>query len=91
MKARKITPALAVLVGLVSAATLTHASASDGQTNPPMLVRPIYSPSPLARMSLLHRVQNQCIAHGQACVINGTPCCVSTDACKGAFPNTTCQ
>lgn len=41
--------------------------------------------------SALHLAQNQCIAHGQTCTVNGTPCCNSTDSCKGTFPNTTCQ
>ncbi|HUC60862.1 MAG TPA: hypothetical protein VMF53_02810 [Alphaproteobacteria bacterium] len=33
---------------------------------------------------------NDCIPSGQACVLNGTPCC-GTLTCKGNFPNTTCQ
>ena len=37
------------------------------------------------------RVAQSCIAHNQTCTINGTPCCNSTDSCKGTFPNTTCQ
>lgn len=37
------------------------------------------------------RVAQSCIEHGQTCTINGTPCCQSNDACKGTFPNTTCQ
>jgi hypothetical protein len=35
-------------------------------------------------------VAQSCIAQGQACVINGTPCC-GTATCQGKFPNTTCQ
>jgi hypothetical protein len=34
--------------------------------------------------------QDQCIADGQTCTLNGTPCC-GTEKCKGTFPNTTCQ
>lgn len=37
------------------------------------------------------RVAQSCIAHNQTCTINGTPCCNSSDSCKGPFPNTTCQ
>jgi hypothetical protein len=37
------------------------------------------------------RVAQSCIAHNQTCTINGTPCCNSSDTCKGTFPNTTCQ
>lgn len=35
--------------------------------------------------------QSQCIDHNQTCTLNGTPCCLATDECKGPFPNTTCQ
>jgi hypothetical protein len=35
-------------------------------------------------------VAQDCIDKGQACVINGTPCC-GTTTCQGKFPNTTCQ
>lgn len=31
----------------------------------------------------------QCIATGQVCVLNGTPCC--SGSCSGNFPNTYCQ
>jgi len=35
-------------------------------------------------------VAQDCIDKGQACVLNGTPCCGNT-TCQGKFPNTTCQ
>lgn len=42
--------------------------------------------------NVLHvRVAQSCTEHGQACVLNGTPCCSSADTCKGKFPNTYCQ
>jgi len=31
----------------------------------------------------------QCIATGQVCVLNGTPCC--SGSCSGKFPNTYCR
>lgn len=31
----------------------------------------------------------RCIPRGQACVINGTPCCAGS--CQGKFPNTSCR
>ena len=31
-----------------------------------------------------------CIAQGQICTLNGTPCC-APHRCGGRFPNTTCQ
>jgi len=38
-----------------------------------------------------HRARAQnCIGPGQACVLNGTPCCGGY-SCRGRFPNTTCQ
>lgn len=44
-----------------------------------------------AHKDVMHtRVAQSCIAVGQACVLNGTPCC-GTATCKGTFPNTTCQ
>ena len=41
---------------------------------------------------VLHtRVAQSCIAVGQACVINGTPCCGTATCTGGTFPNTTCK
>jgi hypothetical protein len=37
------------------------------------------------------RVAQSCIAHGSTCTLGGTPCCNSSDTCKGPFPNTICQ
>lgn len=31
-----------------------------------------------------------CIEKGDACILNGTPCCPGSD-CKGKFPNTYCK
>lgn len=47
--------------------------------------------APWHKDALHKRVAQSCIAHGQTCTINGTPCCNSADACKGTFPNTYCQ
>jgi hypothetical protein len=45
-----------------------------------------------AHKNVLHtRVAQSCIAVGQACVLNGTPCCGSATCTGGTFPNTTCK
>jgi hypothetical protein len=49
--------------------------------------RPITSNEPNERNIIL---SDSCIEQGQACVLNGTPCCGSY-TCQGRFPNTTCQ
>jgi hypothetical protein len=36
-------------------------------------------------------VAQQCIARGQTCTINGTPCCPGAGECTGKFPYTYCQ
>lgn len=41
-------------------------------------------------LPLRRALAQNCIGPGQACVLNGTPCCAGY-SCRGRFPNTTCQ
>ena len=84
-------------IGAISAAVLAAAWLASAyapvSANVPSVATPTqhmtYAP---AHKDVLHtRVAQSCIAHGGTCVINGTPCCNSTDSCRGAFPNTYCQ
>jgi hypothetical protein len=79
----------------VSAATLTAASQPnlDPLTLPSFVQHPIRTvPSQLAYSPRrpIGGVAQNCIAKGQTCVLNGTPCCAGT-SCQGNFPNTYCQ
>ncbi|HTW34606.1 MAG TPA: hypothetical protein VMD53_08305 [Rhizomicrobium sp.] len=85
------------MVGVVSAAVLAATVMASAyapiSVNAPaaaaLTPHMTYAP---AHKDVLHtRVAQSCIAHGGTCVINGTPCCNSTDSCRGAFPNTYCQ
>jgi hypothetical protein len=79
------------------AATVGYASASNAVSagsSPIFTTLPRTGPitAMAAHRDALHTGAAQsCIAHGQTCTINGTPCCNSKDSCKGTFPNTTCQ
>jgi hypothetical protein len=87
------------IVGVVSVAILA-ATVMASTYAPTSTYAPSIAALPLApRISYmsthkdtLHmRVAQSCIAHNQTCTLNGTPCCNSSDTCKGSFPNTTCQ
>jgi hypothetical protein len=92
------------IVGIIAAMTLVGAgwvgASQAGESGAPRLVARDSVAHLLASLEL-HRappqmsvrgsaVAQSCIAQGQACVINGTPCC-GTATCQGKFPNTTCQ
>ena len=45
----------------------------------------------IVRLSDVANIELGAQAYDQTCTLNGTPCCNSSDTCKGTFPNTTCQ
>jgi hypothetical protein len=83
------------LIGATSAAVtvviiIAAYSLTPGQTVQVPTASALYG-SLHVKMSRERVAQSQCIDHGQTCVLNGTPCCLDTDACAGTFPNTYCQ
>jgi hypothetical protein len=90
MRNWKIVAATFIGLGITSMAALAYAP--EGVANAPSVrLMPHMSYAPSHASPMPKRVADQCIEHGQACVLNGTPCCNAADSCKGTFPNTYCQ
>jgi hypothetical protein len=84
---------IGVLSAVVLAATVMASAYAPISANAPSIatqtLHMTYAP---AHKNVLHtRVAQSCIAVGQACVLNGTPCCGSATCTGGTFPNTTCK
>jgi hypothetical protein len=76
-------------VVILAVVTSAYSLIPNETANP--LAAPASYGSSHVKMSRERVAQSQCIDHGQTCVLNGTPCCLATDACSGTFPNTICQ
>lgn len=86
------------MIGVVSAVVLAAAAVAAygpmpaGSPTRAALPRTVHITYAATHRDVLHtRVAQSCIAVGQACVINGTPCCGSATCTGGSFPNTTCK
>jgi hypothetical protein len=78
--------------GSAPATTVTAATqpSLDARDLPPLVQQLLGAPkTPGHSLPSSESTAQSCIAKGQTCVINGTPCCAGS--CQGNFPNTYCQ
>jgi hypothetical protein len=86
---------MSAFVATAAAVSLASAQAQDAvgaASTQSVFERPNTSPTRFTPVGADGRavLAQQCIARGEACTINGTPCCAASE-CKGTFPYTSCQ